>query len=193
MTEEQRTTRFHIGMRNVKTGLSIFLCLLVYRLLNRDSYFLACVSAIICLQDSVEKTVTSGLNRMIGTCVGAAMGVALLYVDRALPALGVSLFTAALGCMLLIACLNAVKRPDAIVIGCVVLLAILLEQTGQPPLEYGVNRLLDTFVGIFIAVVVNRFVLNPDQRGKKKDQPPEEPPAAAIPDKTENNIEEETT
>ncbi|MDR2296037.1 MAG: aromatic acid exporter family protein, partial [Clostridiales Family XIII bacterium] len=69
-----------IGMRTVKTALSVLICMLLYRLAAPFGYttnfdaFLACTAAVICMQDSVEKSLKSGRNRLAGTGVGALLG-----------------------------------------------------------------------------------------------------------------------
>lgn len=169
MKEEHEKSLFHIGMRNFKTGLAVFFCLIAYAVVGREGTSLACTSAIICMQDSVEKSVISGRNRLIGTVFGALLGMLLLYLNLYIPSVDLTFVTGTVGTMLLILFCNIIRKPDAIVIGCVVLLVIILQQTDQSPLVDSVNRLIDTFVGIFIAVAVNRFVRNPSRRSRKNE------------------------
>lgn len=185
----------HIGMRNVKTALAVFSCLMLYHFLERDSYFLAAISAIICMQDTVEKSVFSGFNRFLGTAVGAALGTGLLYLRQVVPldmsVISISAVFAALGTIMLITLCNAIKKPETITIGCVVLLTIVLDQTTQSPLLYGANRLLDTFFGILIAILINRFIRNPGKRLPESphEDAPEEPPESAE-EKTEEKAKD---
>lgn len=176
--------RLHVGMRNIKTALAVFACLMIYHFWGRDSYMLAAISAIICMQDTVEKSVSSGLNRCAGTAIGAALGTGLLYLRELSPFDGMVLF-ATLGTILLIALCNAINKQDAIVIGCVVFLTVVLGQTEQTPIVYGINRLLDTFLGILIAILINRFIRNPDKRVQEPDSEPQ-PNLPFSPEDTEN-------
>lgn len=172
--------RLHIGMRNVKTGLAVFTCLLIYHFIGRDGYFLACTSAIICLQDTVEKSVSSGINRLYGTAFGAFLGMGILYLDRLVFSVDTSIVSATLGVMLLILFCNVVHKTDAIVIGCVVLLVIVLQQTSESPFVYSVNRLIDTFFGIVVAIMINRFVLKPPPQ-PEEEEPSPDAEAAPVP------------
>lgn len=197
---DENKTRFHIGMRNIKTGLAVFLCLALYNQLGRDGYFLAATSAIICMQDSVEKSVSSGLNRLLGTAFGALLGMGLLYLNLYFPYFDLTLLSATLGTVLTILFCNIIRQPDSIVIGCVVLLIIVLEQTNQTPLMYSVDRLIDTFVGIFVAILVNRYVRNPARKrtaapaAEAPDPvPPPEAPAEPINKPDDHNKDEEGT
>ena len=160
----QRRARIHIGMRNLKTGLSVLICLLIYYFTKRDGCLIATVSAIICMQDNVEKSLINARNRLYGTVIGALQGMIFLYIDRYFSNAYLLIAMTAIGVMLMILFCNLLKRNDTIVIGCMVFLAIMLGSGGQSPLVYSANRLLDTFIGVATAVVINRFVWNPAER-----------------------------
>jgi uncharacterized membrane protein YgaE (UPF0421/DUF939 family) len=156
-----------IGMRTVKTALSVLICLIIYHLVNPLGYttnfdaFLACTAAIICMQDSVEKSWTSGGNRMAGTGIGALLGMIFLYIDILFNNDYLCILMIALGVIALITVCNLLRLQDSIVIGCVVFLVIALEQTAGGPFMASVQRLLDTAVGVAIAITVNHFVKKP--------------------------------
>jgi hypothetical protein len=42
-----------IGMRNIKTSTAVFLCLLIFQLINRENSIQACIAAVICMQNTV--------------------------------------------------------------------------------------------------------------------------------------------
>ena len=162
---------FHIGARNIKTSLSVFLCLLLYSLIRRDGVLLACTSAIISMQNDLEKSLKSGLDRLVGTACGALLGMGLLYLKELIPpVVDLTPVITTLGIMLFIVFCNVIHKQEAIVIGCVVILMIVLGQTDQNPFVYSVNRLIDTLAGVVISFAVNRFIRNP------KDQEEEAPP-----------------
>ena len=74
----------------IKTAISIFLCLVVYMLIEQFGFtdtsnaFLACVTAIICMKDSVDESLHTGLFRLVGTFIGAVSGMAYIYLARML-------------------------------------------------------------------------------------------------------------
>lgn len=85
----------HIGSRNIKTGLSVLICLIFWP----NSLF-AAIAAVICVQSTIENSLKIGLNRLIGTLLGGVLSLMLLYIinefhlQKFLPiivALGVSL------------------------------------------------------------------------------------------------------
>jgi uncharacterized membrane protein YgaE (UPF0421/DUF939 family) len=169
--DEQNNKRhpLSVGMRTVKTALSVLLCMVLYHLVeplgfttNFDA-FLACTAAVICMQDSMEKSFKSGRNRLAGTGIGALLGMIFLYIDAFFGNAYLVIAMIALGVVVLIATCNLLGLKDSIVIGCVVFLIIALEQTGNDPLISSVQRLLDTAVGVVIAIGINHFVKNPNK------------------------------
>ena len=169
MNNQVFSENMHIGMRNLKTGLAVLACLLIYYFTDREGALIAAVSAIICMQDSIEKSLINGRDRLYGTGIGALLGMALLSVKQYViqDHFGSDYFTillAALGVMILILICNLLHRNDTIVIGCMVFLAIVLGETDRPAVVFSLNRLMDTFAGVAVAVAINQFVFNPAAR-----------------------------
>lgn len=177
MAEQKKKIPISIGMRNIKTAASVLICLLLYRFLPRDGSFLASTSAIICLQDSVEKSVFSGFNRLYGTAVGAVLGTVLLYINQFFASADLTIILATFGVMLLILLCNLLNKNESIVIGTVVFLLILLDQSTEPPVVYGFYRLIDTFIGIAVAIAVNKFLPSPSVPEPEKEVQGAEEPA----------------
>ena len=63
-----------IGLRTIKSGIAVFLCLL----LLPDEPFFACITAVIFLQDTFYNSIHMGLNRGAGTIIGAILGLIFL-------------------------------------------------------------------------------------------------------------------
>ena len=64
-----------IGLRNIKSAISVFICLV----LLKDNHFYASIAAIICLQTTVANSIKVGKNRAIGTILGGLWGLIVLY------------------------------------------------------------------------------------------------------------------
>ena len=67
-----------IGLRTIKSGIAVFLCLL---LLPNEPFF-ACLTAVICLQDTVYNSIHTGINRGAGTILGASFGLVFLFLFK---------------------------------------------------------------------------------------------------------------
>lgn len=144
-----------IGMRNFKTALSVFLCIIILKFFNINYPFYACIAAVICMQGSIFDSFTTGKNRMVGTFIGALVGLLFALIEPRNP------FLSAIGVMVVIYICNLIGKNKAITIGCVVFLGIMINLTDTTPLVYSTTRLLETFVGIAISVLVNYLVYPP--------------------------------
>jgi uncharacterized membrane protein YgaE (UPF0421/DUF939 family) len=116
------------------------------------------------MQDTMEKSLRIGLHRVYGTFIGAMIGMLFLYADRFFHSDYLVIAFISVGIIILIMVCNLLKINDSIIIGCVVFLVIVLEQTPEAPYINSIRRLVDTVVGISIAILVNQFIQNPDHR-----------------------------
>ena len=62
--------RYKPGLRMVKTGVAVLLCLVASILLHRENAFYSCIAAVICMQSTTEKSLPVGIHRFIGTLCG---------------------------------------------------------------------------------------------------------------------------
>ncbi len=141
-----------IGSRNIKTAISVFICISIFQLLNRPYPFYACIAAVICMQKSVKNSFKTGKNRMIGTVIGGVMGYVLTVT------LGNSGLVCGLGITIVIYSCNLFNQKNSVAIACIVFIAIMTNLRGIPPHIYAINRVIDTFIGIIVSILVNRFI-----------------------------------
>lgn len=161
-----------IGFRTIKTGISIFLCLVVYMLIEQFGFtdtsnaFLACVTAIICMKDSVDESLHTGLFRLVGTFIGAVSGMAYIYIARMLNEAMSDMILLSLFIIAVISLCNLFKCPDAIVICCVVFLFVAMGQSDPEigPVVHSIQRFTDTVIGLIVSFLVNRFLFNPARK-----------------------------
>lgn len=157
-----------IGLRTIKTSLSVFLCL---ALLPNEPFF-ACLTAVFCIQDTVENSFKMGKNRCIGTIVGAIIGLIVLFIFKSITYNINSMFLKkliiyffiALGIIIVIYSNNLfLKMPGAINVACIAFLAVTTTHAFGTPVYYAINRTFETLCGIAIAIVVN-ISINPPKR-----------------------------
>ncbi|GAB1477315.1 hypothetical protein MASR2M70_21530 [Bacillota bacterium] len=154
--DKQIDPRFKIGMRNIKTALSVGICLIFFQFIGVGDGIQAAIAAIICMKSSLENSIQTGVERVIGTVIGAVLGVlALLLIER--TSFQVTTLLAITGVVIIIYLCNIFKVQASAVIGLVVFLIILIAEEDQPPVIYGILRLIETFFGIIVAYLVNRF------------------------------------
>ncbi|MGV8982513.1 FUSC family protein [Clostridium sp.] len=144
-----------IGMRNIKTAISVFLCIIILRIFHNQNPFYACIAAVITMQSTVHNSFTTGKNRMIGTIVGAIWGLAFSLLSPN------NVFLSSIGIIFVIYSLNLLNRKNSIIIACVVFLAIMTNLKYGTPLVYSSSRVVETFVGIFVSVFINYLIFHP--------------------------------
>ena len=144
------------GMRNIKTGIGVMLCILVGYFNIIDKTFFAAVACIVCMQTTVKSSLTVGLNRLKGTFIGGVVGFLFVLIRPGNPIL------ACLGIITTIYICNILKVNSSITIACVVFCAIMINIGSESPLEYSVHRIIDTSIGVIIGVSVNYFICRPN-------------------------------
>jgi uncharacterized membrane protein YgaE (UPF0421/DUF939 family) len=150
-----------VGMRNIKTAISVSISILIASALKMEYPFYTAIASIITMQGSVEASFLVGRNRMIGTLVGAFVGFICASIKPG------DALVAGAGIILVIFVCNLVNRKESSSIAGVVFCAIMLNLKGGNALFYSINRILDTFVGIAVAVIVNYFLVPPKKVQEK--------------------------
>lgn len=158
------------GYRNIKTALAIIVCVILYEgVLNRGGAELAAVAAIICMQDTIGKSLNSGIYRVLGSIVGGIFGIifaSMTFLDSSNVLWFLGLFV---GVVLLIHMFNLMKKHDSIVIGVIVFVSIVLGSEGNQGnlLIEAVDMVINTLFGIVVAVSINSMLFRPDRRTVK--------------------------
>lgn len=154
-----------IGLRTKKTALAVFLCLLLFP----DEPFFACLTTVFCIQDTVSNSVNIAINRGLGTILGAIIGLLFLILCRFFT-FNIDIYiirklfvyiTISIGIIFVICVCNLLKRPGAINISCIAFLAVTTSHAFSDPINYAVNRVIETLFGIFIGLLVNKFISPP--------------------------------
>ena len=141
-----------IGSRNIKTALSVFICIIIFQILKRPYPFYACIAAVICMQNSVQNSFVAGKNRMIGTIIGAIIGIVFSIL------IGQNAIVTGLGIVLVIYLCNLFKQDGSASIACIVFLAIMTNLKEGTSYMYALNRVFDTFIGIIVSILVNKYI-----------------------------------
>lgn len=163
--------RIGLGMRNIKTAAAVVFCLLFYEAIYMITDFSgitiqhllpmhACTAAIICMQNTVEQTLSEGFSRIIGTFYGGVLGIMILFVSTYIPSV-LEVFMIASAISLCIWLCNLTGQQESCAISCVVLLSMLINQEGGSQYISALLRLIETVVGIIIAGLVNRYFFIP--------------------------------
>lgn len=155
-----------IGLRTIKTAIAVFLCLLLFP----SEPFFACMTSVFCVQDTVSNSINMAINRGLGTILGAIIGLTFLILCRFFtfeidiyPISKLLVYiTIGLGIIVVIYICNLIKKPGAINISCIAFLAVTTTHAFTDPIFYATNRTIETLLGIFIGLLVNKFILPPN-------------------------------
>lgn len=149
---------FHIGQRNIKTALAATLCALIYFLADRNPTF-ACIGAIFGMGSDMDNSRLNGGNRFFGTLFGGLLGMGLFrlyilfYPDGSKHLL--MLLFLFIGVIILILISLQFRWPGAVQPGGVVLCILLFNTPVDTYISYSLARILDTGIGVIIAMLVN--------------------------------------
>ncbi|WP_050740115.1 FUSC family protein [Acetobacterium bakii] len=153
-----------IGMRNIKTALSVFICVVVFAIMGPQfNPMFAAVAALVCMGNSIENSVEAGWNRILGTIIGGAAGVFGIFICNLVNLEFTYIAIIPIGTVGLIYLCNNLKKAGAIIICCVVFISLMTtypQETGSYALSF--LRLLETGFGVIVAVLVNRFIKVPE-------------------------------
>lgn len=131
--------------------LTWFVCLLVY---PGQLPIFGAIAALIVVQDSVDQSLTKGIERVVGVLLGVsvALGAAAVFGPQAW------LFIAAI---IVAMCVGWLFRMSPTSTNQVAISALLMIALGGLQLDYGFERLIETAIGAAIGVALNALIVAP--------------------------------
>lgn len=152
--------RLHIGWRNIKTSVTAMLVAMAYCLIGRNPAF-ACIGVIFGMGTDMPDSIKNGGNRLFGTLIGGLLSIAVFWVYLHIyPQGGHSMLLAVLlgiaTVILILLC--QYFWPGGVQPGGVVLCIVLYSTPVETYVSYALNRILDTTIGVIVALLVNYFL-----------------------------------
>lgn len=170
---------FKIGLRTIKTGISVFLCILISLLLRRETYVVSAITAVFTLREDMVNTLTFGKYRVAGNTIGALTSVWVIFLFQLFGDSGmVQLIAVPLTIVAMITILVRFRFQEGIVGATATLLTIVFMIPEDSSYIYALNRVMDSFIGMGVAIGVNYLLpskmdavlLAVQQRFNKEDQ-----------------------
>lgn len=156
--------KYKLGLRAIKTAIAVSVCALISMFFNHEDIFCACIASVICMEQTCEQTLDTGINRFIGTMIGGVVGYFALESICALPYYEwIRVLVLPIGILLVVYFCNIINHKSAVSIGCVVII-VILSRSGEitsNTLTYVLQRICDTLLGIMVAMIVNKFMFTP--------------------------------
>lgn len=141
-----------IKSKALKTGISVFLAVILSKFLKLKFPFFAALPSIMPMSNSAEETLKAGRNRIFGTLIGAVVGAlfVLIYPGNAL--------LSGIGMILIIYLCNFIRWGNAAAIAGLVYISIMVGIKRENPWIYSFHRLLATIIGVCVTVLVNNLI-----------------------------------
>src|SRR5699024_8999949 len=120
--------------------------------------FYGAIAAVICLKSDVDGTIKIGVNRVIGTLIGGFTGLIYLLTFKSMklnPYINYALVSLVI--IYLIWLMSNLNKPNAITIMCIVFISITINhgESTEFPVDFALNRVIDTLVGVLVAIFIN--------------------------------------
>ncbi len=170
-----------IGLRNIKTMVAIFVALITKVILmlffKEESVavwytpFFAGIAAAYSVNKDVSSSLRQAKIRSVGSVIGGVYGILIVllvenvinpflgpgYMENHFLLYGVSYAIYSIAIVGAIALAVGSGQASATFITCLTYLSVTvsIRNGGQPFVMFGINRILSTIVGVFIAVLVN--------------------------------------
>mgnify|MGYP004514290991 CR=1 FL=1 len=151
---------YRIGLRAIKTAIAVAICALISTFFNHEDIFCACIASVICMEQTCEQTWDTGINRIIGTLIGGTVGYLALESICSFPTYEwIRILVLPIGILIVVYACNLIDKKPAVSIGCVVIIVILSRSgaSTSSTLTYVVQRVSDTLLGVFVAMMINKF------------------------------------
>ncbi len=145
-----------IGMRTFKTALSVIIGLYLSYLLNLRAPIFTSIASITTMQPSFTDT-SEAVKRRLFTCVfGVIFGYLLAQITTN-PL--ITPLIAGLGVIFTIVLHQLTGQKNMTTLACIVFVASFATKTDHA--TYGINRLVGTFLGVAISVIINVLISSP--------------------------------
>ena len=145
-----------LGLRIIKTGIAVTVCVAISNMLKLDQPYLAVIATVLSMGKSIDMSVRSGKNKMIGVLIGSALGCGLAMISSGNAGLcGVGIIIALYLCQLF-------HLDGAAPLTCFAFAAVMFSATGPKPWDPALMCAENAMLGIAVAVIVNLIVIPPN-------------------------------
>ncbi|MGO4988167.1 FUSC family protein [Gallicola sp. Sow4_E12] len=150
---------FKIGLRTTKTVIAVFLCFAIDAFRTGGVPFYAAIAAVLCIQKDMENSWKFAKNREIATIIGGLWGMFYLFIENTFLSIDPEIIRELIISLMLIPIIHFsvwIKQKNATYLMCVVFLSVTITHGDDvSPFWFAGNRILDTSIGIGVALIVN--------------------------------------
>lgn len=154
--------KYHLGLRTVKTSLAVMCCILFFQLTDRGTPIVATLAAVFALREDLSTSIDFGKSRILGNTIG---GIGAFFYYACLQFApnedwGQILFIPLIVAILITFSIR-IDNKAGIIGGIATFLFIAFSIPKSESYLYAFHRVIDTFIGTFIAVFWNFAIRSP--------------------------------
>lgn len=153
-----------IGLRTWKTVFAVFICFLIDDLRQAGIPFYAAIAAVLCVQHNKKDSFKAAKNREIATIIGGIWGMSFLLFEKNIYYIQSDILRHLVLSLMLIPIIKLsvwFKQTQGTFLMCVVFLCITVTHGNDvSPVQFALNRIIDTTIGICTALLVNCLPLH---------------------------------
>lgn len=149
-------SKFRLGMRTFKTGLAVFIILLVFGLFGWKGLQIGALTAVFSLREDFDQSVHFGTSRILGNSIGGFYALLFFLINSVFKEqYWVTLLLVPVCTMLTIMTNVAMNNKAGVIGGVSAMLIITLSILPEDTILYVFARIFETFMGVFVAILVN--------------------------------------
>ena len=150
---QKKKSRFHIGLRTVKTVLAVIVAMVIVDSYGTTSSKLvfAMLGAMAAIQPTFKDSLEACLTQIVGVLFGGVMGALL----RMLPV--PHLVATGIGLVLVIMVYNALRIRFSPSLPCFIVVMVCITPD-VAPLQYAFGRIWDSAIGLGVGMLVNSLI-----------------------------------
>ena len=149
-------SKFRLGMRTFKTGIAVFIVLLIFGFFGWKGLQIGALTAVFSLRESFDKSVHFGTSRILGNSIGGFYALVFFLLNTLFHgAFWVTLLVVPICTMLTIMTNVAMNNKAGVIGGVAAMLIITLSIPSGETFLYVFARVFETFMGVFVAILVN--------------------------------------
>lgn len=161
--------RFRIGMRTMKTALAVMICILLFKITDRREPLIAALAAVFSLRQDLTTSVSFGRSRVLGNSMGGLFAIFYFFIKQYVHQdFLLELFLLPLLVALIIILSDGINNNAGIVSAIATMLLITLSVTRSESIYFALQRVIDTFIGTFVAIAIN-FLIRPPEKEKESE------------------------
>lgn len=149
-----------VGMRIIKSAIGVLLGFIIYLIRGKQGTpFYTALSVLWCVQPYTSNAMANAKQRTIGTLIGAFFGFIVILLEFYILPINNELVRYIVISFMIIPVIYStviINKKNASYFSCVVYLSIAVNHlTDANPYIFVINRVLDTIIGIILALIIN--------------------------------------